>query len=253
MKLRLLVLLALGLLAACGGKELDLVTAEEDAQQLYERARGHLDGARFEQAIRYFKLLETRYPFSPYALQAQLDLAYAYLLYGQTEKAIAEAERFIRFNPTHPQVAYAYYLKGVAAFGRRRAFEGWFPRNPADYDKKPLEEAFATFKQLVERHPNSPYAADAYRRMVYLANLLARHELEVARFYAGHGAWIAAANRITYLLEHFPRSPSAREALPLLVEAYRALGAEDAAADAERLLRLNAPRRATAVKDGSRK
>lgn len=230
-------------LAACGGKDIDLLTSDEDARELYQRARNSMDGARFDLAIQYFQTLESRYPFSPYALQAQLDLAYTYFLYGRTERAVSEADRFIRFNPTHPNVDYAYYIRGLANFGHRpRLFSSWLPdRNPADFEREPLQTAFDDFAQLVRNFPNSPYAPDARQRMVYLRNVLAEHEIRVARFYMEKQAWVAAANRAHYVLQHFNQTSSNQEALAILVRAYRQLGLTEAADDAERVLKANYP------------
>src|SRR5687768_1288538 len=116
-------------LGGCGEKDADLLTANDDAKELYKRASDALDSGRFEVAIQYFHILESRYPFSPYALQAQLDLAYTYYEHSKPEEAISEAERFIRFNPTHENVDYAYYIKAMANFKQRTTlFERWVPR-----------------------------------------------------------------------------------------------------------------------------
>jgi outer membrane protein assembly factor BamD len=230
-------------LSACGGKDLELMTSEENARQLYERASKAMKSARHDQAIRIFRQLESRYPFSPYALQAQLDLAYSYFLFSQPERAVTEADRFIRFNPTHPNVDYAYYIKGVANSGNKRFLMSWFPRNPAAFEKQPLEDAFTAFSQLVNRFPDSPYVPDARQRMIYLRNILAEHEISVARFYMEKQAWVAAANRANYVLENFAKTPSNRDALEILVEAYENLDLPDAAADARRVLEVNFPGR----------
>lgn len=251
-KATLLGLSATLLLSACGGKELDLVTSDEDARELYQRASNAMDGARHDLAINIFKKLESRYPFSPYALQAQLDLAYSYLLYGQPERAVTEADRFIRFNPTHPHVDYAYYIKGVANSGTKRFLSSWYPRNPAAFEKQPLEDAFTAFSQLVNRYPGSRYAVDARQRMVYLRNILAEHEIDVARHYLEKGAWVAAANRANYVLTHFARTPSSREALSVLSQAYQNLELPDAAADARRILEVNFSNRGAAADSRTR-
>ena len=54
-------------------------------------------------------LLEIRYPFSKYAQQSVLDLAYAYYEFGQKDEAIAECDKFIDLYPNHPNLDYAYY------------------------------------------------------------------------------------------------------------------------------------------------
>jgi len=75
--------------------------------------------------------------------------------------------------------------------------------------------------------------------MIYLRNLLARHELHVADFYLRRGAYVAAANRSRYLLEHLPRTPAQYPVLAILEAAYGALGLDDLAADVGRVRALN--------------
>jgi outer membrane protein assembly factor BamD len=241
-KLLILIVLSACFLAGCSGKDLDLEDAEEDAKELYQRARTSMNNAQFEYAIRYFQSLEARYPFSPYALQAQLDLAYTYYRFGQSEKAIAEADRFIRFNPTHPQVDYAYYLKGLVNFKRNRTFlERWFPRNMAHHNQKPPQDAFSDFTTLISKFPNSKYAADSHQHLLYLKNKLAEHEILAAQYYLRREAWVAAANRANYVLQYFYDTPHNEAALVVLVKAYRALGLKSPEQDALAVLKLNFP------------
>lgn len=232
------------LILALGGcaKDPDVLTANDDAKNLYKRASDSLKAARFEVAIQYFHILESRYPFSPYALQAQLDLAYAYYRNDKPEEAISEAERFIRFNPTHENVDYAYYIKALANFSQDTSlFERWVPRNSADYNQKPLLDSFNDFTLLIKRFPNSKYAADGRKRMVFLKHKLAEHEIHVAEYYVRREAWVAAANRANYILRHFYDTPYNEEALVILAKSYRGLKLELPEQNTLNTLRLNFP------------
>lgn len=242
-RILILTLLCAVALTGCGnGKDLELLTADEDARQLYERATKALNGARFDIAIQHFQSLEARYPFSPYALQGQLDMAYAYFRNSRPEEAISEAERFIRFNPTHPNVDYAYYIKGLSNFSHRKGFlHKWFPRDPADFNQKTLHDAFNDFALLVRRFPDSQYAPDARQRMIFIRNLLAKHEINVANHYLQRKAWVAAANRANNVLQSFHNTPANEEALVVLVKSYQQLGLTDSYQKALDTLRLNYP------------
>lgn len=242
-RILILILLCAAALAGCsGGKDLDLLTADEDARQLYERASSALNGARFDIAIQQFQSLEARYPFSPYALQGQLDMAYAYFRNNRPEEAISEADRFIRFNPTHPNVDYAYYIKGLSNFAHRKRFlHKWFPRDPSQFDQQALHDAFNDFSQLVRRFPNSKYAADAHQRLIFIRNLLANHEIKVANYYLGRKAWVAAANRANNVLQTFHDTAANEAALAILVRSYRELGLTESYQKALNTLRLNYP------------
>ena len=108
-------------------------------------------------------------------------------------------------------------------------------------DPGAARQSFADFSQLLSRFPDSQYAADARKRMIYLRNLLARYEVHVASYYFKRKAYLAAANRGAFVVENFQRTPAVPDALATMVQAYRLLGLEDLASDAEEVLRANYP------------
>lgn len=230
------------LLAACSGKGDRDPTRNLSEAELYRQAKAALDDEDFEIATDYYGKLGARFPFGSYAAQGQLDLVYAYYKSGEPESAIEEAERFIEFNPRHPEVAYAHYIKGLVNYKRRH---GWFDRvlraDRAERDTTGLTAAFDDFRALVERFPESRYTADSRERMVELRDTLARHELAVAEHYLRRKAWVAAANRAEYVVSRFPSSPSVRRALGIMVRAYREIGLDELAADSLRVLRASYP------------
>lgn len=242
LKYALSIILLVFTLGGCGEKDMDVLTSNDDAKQLYKRASKALENTRFEVAIQYFHILESRYPFSPYALQAQLDLAYAYYRHKKPEEAISEAERFIRFNPTHENVDYAYYIKAMANFVQNVSlFERWIPHNSANFNQKPLQDSFIDFMQLVRKFPNSKYAPDARQRMIFLKHKLAEHEITVARYYLRRQAWVAAVNRANHVLRSFDDTPFNEDALEIIARSYRGLKLAEPEQDALKILRQNFP------------
>jgi len=236
----LLFLLGL-LLGGCSSLD-DDPTAGWSASRIYNTAKDYLRSGNYEEAVKYFEALEARYPFGRFAEQAQLEIAYAYYKYDEPDLAIAAADRFIKLHPRHRNVPYAYYLKGLANLNRGHAMiDRWLPRDYASNDAKPLIEAFRDFKTIVQRWPESRYAEDARKRMIHIRNLLARHELLAADYYMRRGAWLAAAKRGSYIVEHYQGSTSVPEALRIMVESYQQLGLEDLARDARRVLEHNFP------------
>jgi len=238
-----LAVLAGVLMAACGllPEQVD-ETKGWSAQKLYAEAKENLNEHNYEQAIKYYEKLEARYPYGRYAQQAQIEIAYAYYKDNEPAQAIAAAERFIKLHPSHPNVDYAYYLKGLANFNDDL---GWFGhlggQDLTERDPKAVREAFEAFKDLVTRFPNSKYAPDSVARMNYLVNTLASHEVHVARYYMKRGAYVAAANRAQMALKTYPQAPANEEGLVILVKAYDALDMKDLRNDAERVLMKNFP------------
>ena len=238
---RLPVLLLVVALAGCGifGKEID-PTEGWSAAKLYAEAASELDSSNYTRAVELYEKLESRYPFGRYAMQAQLDVAYAHYRAEEPEKAIAAADRFIKLYPQNPFVDYAYYLKGIVNYNRSVGFlDRYIPTDASQRDPGSALDAFTDFSALVEQFPDSKYAEDARQRMLYLRNNLARHEVNVARYYMRRGAYLAAANRANHVIERFQRTSAVEDALEVLIDAYRALDKPELAADAKRVLDLN--------------
>jgi outer membrane protein assembly factor BamD len=235
------LILALAL-TACSGLETD-PTQDWSAQRFYQEAKTALAAKDYATAIKHFETLEARYPYGPYADQAQLEIAYAYYKDNDLASAIAAANRFIRLHPTHPHVDYAYYLKGLAYFDDDR---NWFERlftggDLSNRDPKGMRDAYDSFRELVDRFPDSRYAADSRRRMAYLVDYLARHEIHVARFYYSRRAYVATVNRAQYVIANYQRTPAVEDALGLQAMAYGKLGMDDLMQDSLRVLEKNFP------------
>ena len=225
-----------------GDDELPDITAETSEQRLYRDAQRYLRSGNYQQAIGQLELLEARFPFGRYAEQAQLELIYAHYNAYEHEAAVEAADRFIRLHPQHPNVDYAYYMKGLSAYtGNEDVFARFVPTDETLRDTSHAKEAFAEFAQLLARYPDSPYAADAKARMVSLRNLLARHEINVANYYFRRGAYLAAANRGRYVVENFQRTPAVPDGLAVMAQGYILLGMDDLAKDSINVLSMNYP------------
>ena len=212
------------------------------AEKLYSEAKDRLNNGVYEEAIKYYEKLEARYPYGRYAQQAQLEIAYAYYKDQEPAQAVTAAERFIKLHPNHPNVDYAYYLRGLANFNDNLGILGHIgDQDMTERDPKATRQAFDAFRELATRFPDSRYTPDAIARMGYLVNALAAHEIHVARYYMKRGAYVAAANRAQFTLKTYPRAPANEEGLVILVQAYDALALNDLRDDAERVMKKNFP------------
>lgn len=241
---RSLALIAFLFLAGCAifgdPTEID-ETKGWSVQRLNAEAEISMKDRDYDKAIKYYETLQSRYPHGRYALQAEMQVAYAYYKKGEAASAIAAADRFIKLHPHHPNVDYIYYLKGLATFNERGIVEKMTAQEISDRDPKSLRESFASFKELVTRFPNSRYAKDATLRMGYLVNTLAAHEMHVARYYMKREAYVAAVNRCKFVIETYPQTPSVEEALVVMTSAYDLLGLDDLKQDTLRVLKTNYP------------
>lgn len=223
--------------AGCGNKTHEHLGS---AERLYESAKKASDNGNYRDAIAYYEQLEARFPFSNPARQGQLDLMYAYYKNSEPESAIDQADQFIRENPAHPRVDYAYYIKGLTQFERNPNFlERWFNADLSERPPIDARKSFQAFQTLVQRFPNSEYAEDARQRMIFLRNRLASYEVHVAEYYLKRGAWIGAINRSKHAIENYDGAPQIRRALEIMAESYRKLGMPELAADSEKVLAQN--------------
>jgi outer membrane protein assembly factor BamD len=247
----LILLLSLALWGCSSNDELPDLPADTGEQQMYEQVQRYLRNESYSEAVRALQLLESRYPFGKYAEQAQLELIYAHYNAYEHEAAVEAADRFIRLHPGHPNVDYAYYMKGLSAYtGNEDIFSRFVTTDQSSRDTSHAKEAFAEFAQLLARYPDSPYAADAKARMVSLRNLLARHEIGVANYYFRRGAYLAAANRGSYVVENFQRTPAVADGLAVMAQGYILLGYDDLARDTIATLSLNYPEHPSLDKNG---
>ncbi len=248
--LQLLMIGGLLALVACSNTDKEPeYTSEAD---LYEAAQEQMKRSQWETAISNLQALEENFPFGTYAEQAQLELIYAYYRSGDPTMVAATADRFIRLHPQHRNVDYAYYMKGLASFTEGRGmFERVLPTDLTQRDPGAARDSLEHFAQLLARYPDSIYASDAKRRMLYLRNLLARYEIHVANYYFKRGAYMAATNRGRYVLENYHRTPAMPDALAVLVQGYHLLDMPELSDQFLGMLQLNYPDHPALNDDGS--
>jgi outer membrane protein assembly factor BamD len=240
---QLLSLMLLGLALCLSGCRKDKDFENElTAEQIYQRGIEALSRNNWDRAIGAYKALQTRYPFGRYTEQSMIDLSYAYYKADEPENALSTLDRFIRTYPAHPNVDYAYYLKGLVNYSQNQGFlERLMPDRIRDRDQSMAQDAFMDFGELIRRFPDSRYVPDARQRMVFLRNNLAAYEIGVAQYYLRRKAYIAAVNRARYALETYPNTPQLSEALIVLVKAYDKLKLPELSEGSMAVLKLNYP------------
>ena len=210
--------------------------------QLYDKAHGYMRGGRWSNAAETFGRLIAQYPYGPYTEQALMEQAYAQYKAGKHEDAVSSIDRFIRTYPTHRNIPYFYYLRGLSNMSRGTVFLARaFKLDTSSRDLQAPQQAYNDFSIVATRYPNSRYAADARQRMVFLRNEFARFELNTGLYYLRRGAWVSSADRATYLLETYPQSAYQADAVALLAESYTRMGQQALANDARRVLEQNDP------------
>ncbi|MFZ5656960.1 MAG: outer membrane protein assembly factor BamD [Pseudomonadota bacterium] len=244
----LAAVLAVALLAGTGCARMGKMFKDHDANEgvavetLYERGHRSMTNGNWSGAEETFRRLVAQYPYGPYTEQALIETAYAQYKAGKHEEAISSIDRFIRTYPTHRNIAYLYYLRGLVNSSRDTVFlQRVWRLDPARRDLATPMQAYNDFSIVAERYGNSRYAEDARKRMGDLRDMFARHEMDTALYYLRRGANVAAANRARYVLDTYPQSRHQADAIATLAAAYTALGNEALANDARTLLQQQAP------------
>jgi outer membrane protein assembly factor BamD len=232
------LLVALLALSGCAHKNRQL--QQSSPEVLYKKAKKSLDQYDYGQAIKTYEQLTARFPFTDQARQARLDLIYAYYRAGEKESATDAADTFVRENPTHPRVDYAWYVKGLVDFERSaNAIEKLFRVDLTQRPPSTARKSFAAFRTVVEQYPKSEYAHDALQRMVYLRNRLADYEVHVARYYMKRGAYVAAIQRAKGCVEQYDGAPAVHDAMAIMVQGYDHLGLTPLADKAKEVYHAN--------------
>ncbi|MEI2454075.1 outer membrane protein assembly factor BamD [Lysobacter firmicutimachus] len=214
----------------------------QPVEAIYQKAHTSMTNGNWASAEVSFKRLVAQYPYGPYTEQALIETAYAQYKSGKHDDAISSIDRFIRTYPTHRNIAYLYYLRGLVNSSRDTVFlQRVWRLDVSRRDLATPTQAYNDFLIVVERYPNSRYAEDARKRMLVLRDTFARHELDAALYYLRRTADVAAADRAKYLLETYPQSRYQYDAVAVLLTAYNRLGNETLAADARRVLQQNDP------------
>ena len=213
---------------------------EQPEKIYYDQAQARMASGNYFGAIEVLEAIDNRYPFGKYAEQAQVELIYAHFMNSETEAAHTAAEKFIRLHPRHPNIDYAYFMKGLSSYTRDREFIVRFSNTDvSNRDVSGAKESFAELSEFITRFPDSQYIPYAQQRNIYLRNMIAKNELAVADYYVSIDAYIGAIRRANYVIENIPNSSENYRALKILEVSYSKLGYSDLLDDVRLLLKAN--------------
>lgn len=235
------IILLFSLLSACSTTTTPSEAYKgESQQQIYQAGKTALQDKNFGESIKRFEALDVQYPFGEETESAQFYLIYAYYMKEDYALSVAAADRFIREHPAYPHVDYAYFMRGMANYYQNMGIlERIFSVDLATRDLTQIKKSYEDFNQLVTRFPNSHYAPAAHQYLIYLRNVMANHQLNVAEYYYDRKAYIAAANRAADVVQHYQGAPAVKKSLALLIKSYHQLGMTKLEEDAKRVQEYN--------------
>ncbi|WP_425465732.1 outer membrane protein assembly factor BamD [Nitrospirillum amazonense] len=224
--------LALLAVAACSSDEKEAPYIERPVEQIYSEAGNAIDRGEYQKAALLFGAVEQQHPYSTWAMRAELMAAYAYYQANKYEEAIGSLDRFISLHPGNPNVAYAYYLKGLCYYEQI---------SDVRRDQTPTVQSLKALEEVIRRFPTSPYARDAKLKIDLTRDHLAGKEMDIGRYYQSVGLNLAAMKRFRQVVDQYQSTSHVPEALHRLVEVYLSLGMLDEARKAAAVLGYNYP------------
>jgi len=241
MKLGALVLT--GLLAACAATtDPSEAYKGESPHEIFQKGRTALQDQNYGEAIKRFEALDVQYPMGADTERAQYLIVFAYYMKEEYALAASAADRFIRLHPDYPRADYVYFMRGLSNYYQNLGLiERVFTVDLATRDLSQIRKSYNDFNELVQRFPGSQYAPAAHQYMVYLRNVMAKHQLNVAEYYYARKAYVASANRASDLVAHYQGAPTVKDGLVMMAKSYHQLGMTRNEQEALRVLHYNYP------------
>jgi outer membrane protein assembly factor BamD len=206
--------------------------ASVPVETLYNRGVDSMNAKRYQAATTQFDLVEQNYPYSTWAVNAQLMQGYAEYLLEHYTDAIGTLNRFIQLHPSHRDIAYAYYLRALSYYEQISDIQR---------DQKATQQAISALQEVINRFPDSAYARDAKLKVDLCRDHLAGKEMEIGRFYERQHLYTAAINRFQRVVDDYQTTNHVAEALQRLTEIYLKLGLVNEARRTASVLGYNYP------------
>jgi outer membrane protein assembly factor BamD len=182
---------------------------EKRAEELIRDGVQAYDKGNYKEALDAFGQLKDWYPFSNYAILAELKIADAHYHLQQYPEAVAAYEEFERLHPRNEATPYVVYQIGLCYFEQIDAI---------DRDQMPARKAMETFRRLIGQYPDAPYSRKARNHIPTCQKSLAGHEFYVGEYYFGQGLYQAALVRFLAVVTEYPDVGYHHKALIYLAE-----------------------------------
>ncbi len=194
-------------------------TEEWTAGELMMRGEEHLESGRYRAAADSFQQVKDRYPYSQFALKAELLLAEATFKRGHYATAFELYDEFERLHPRNPNIPYVIFMKGECYLEQV---------STVDRDQSNTRAAQEEYERLIKRFPNDRHAKIARKKIRKCLIYLAEYELYVGHFYFDKGHYRAAMGRYKYIIENYPDMGQYNEALEYIRICRKELAEQEA-------------------------
>lgn len=223
MKLKQIVIFAVVLFLAAGcawfqSKE------EKTANELVKEGMAYYDDGSYTKAIKSFEQLRDWYPFSKYAILAELKIADAHYNLSEYDDAIRAYKEFEQLHPRNEAIPFVLYRIGRSYYNQI---------DTVDRDQSSTEMAVGALKRLMKQFPDSMYSGFAKGHLRECYESLAGHEFYVGVYYYRMKHYPAALKRFETIIQNYPDMGIHQEALVYIANCEALIRQEEEAADKE--------------------
>ena len=201
-------------------KTWNAITGKEEtgsAQQLAWDGMDAYDDGEYKDAIENFQKIKDWYPFSKYAILAELKIADSHYHLKQYEEAIFAYEEFEKLHPRNEAVPYVIYQSGLCYYDQIGTI---------DRDQTPARKALETFQRLIKQFPDDQYAHSANEHIPKCLKSLAGNDYYIGQFYFNTKHYEAALKRFMSVLTNYPDVGYHQKALQYIAKCEASLSKE---------------------------
>jgi outer membrane protein assembly factor BamD len=188
----LLCLIGMWVVIGCAGLR---AKEEKPANELIKDGITQFDKGDYRKAIEAFEQLKDWYPFSKYAILAELRIADSHFFLEEYADAVVAYEEFEQLHPRNEAIPYVIYQIGKCHFNQI---------DTIDRDQAPAEKAVAAFQRLVKQYPGTPLSNLAQGHIDTSLKSLAGHEFYVGLYYYRARHYEAALGRFQSVITGYP-------------------------------------------------
>jgi outer membrane protein assembly factor BamD len=197
---------------------------EKPADVLIDEGVTAFNEGDYDDAIEAFEQLRDWYPFSKYAILAELKIADAHFELGQYEEAVFAYEEFEQLHPRNEAIPYVIYQIGLCHYNRI---------DTVDRDQTSAQKALDTFRRLKQQFPDDPYAQSASNHITRSLQSLSGHDFYVGIHYYKGKHFKAALARFRRVVTQYPDVGLHAKALAYVANCEALLAAQTPEADPE--------------------
>ncbi len=180
-------------LSSCSN--IEKIQGADKAETYYLRGEAYLKEGSYEQALEKFNLVKNKFPYSKYAVDAEIKIADTYFKKGDYIDAQKQYELFAEFHPSDARRDYAIFYSGMSYYE--------LMPSAIDRDLSYGPKALAEYKDLMETFPGSLYFKEALEKYTEVRTKLAQKEIYIGHFYRKRGEWNSAIERFKGVLDNY--------------------------------------------------